>query len=171
MARPPIDVAAPASYALASARIILGLIFLWAFLDKLFGLRYSTPPERAWLEGGEPTRGYLSSSFGPLEDLFQSVAGNALVDAVFMAGLAAIGLSMLLGVATRLGGWSGAAMVLLMYLSHPTPWAEPNGTHPFLDEHILEAAVFALIAFTMAGSTWGFGRWWAQRTAKWPWLQ
>lgn len=166
-----VDVAKPAAYALAATRIVLGLIFLWAFLDKLFGLRHTTPPERAWLEGGSPTQGYLGSSFGPLGDAFQAMAGNGLVDFLFMFGLAAIGVSLTLGIATRLGGWAGCAMVLLMYASHPTPWMEPNGTHPFLDEHITEAAVLALIALTTAGHTWGLGRWWDARTAKWPSLQ
>ena len=110
----PVAVGRPASYALAALRIALGLIFLWAFLDKLFGLRYTTPPERAWIDGGEPTRGYLSSSFGPLGDLFKGMAGNAVVDTLFMLGLAGVGIALTLGIATRLGGWAGAAMVLLM---------------------------------------------------------
>lgn len=171
MARPPATVAPPASYALAAARLVLGLIFLWAFLDKLLGLGYTTPKERAWLEGGSPTEGYLGSSFGPLGDLFQGMAGNPVVDALFMAGLFGVGVSLTLGIAVRLGGWSGCAMVLLMYASHPTPWADPHGTHPFLDGHILEAAVLALMALTTCGHTLGLGRMWAQRTAKWPWLQ
>lgn len=171
MVRPLADVPRPAAYALAATRLTLGLIFLWAFLDKLLGLRHTTPPERAWLEGGEPTRGYLSSSFGPLEDLFHAMAGNALVDTLFMLGLLGVGLALTLGIAVRLGGWAGVAMVLLMYASHPVPWMEPNGTHPFLDEHILEAAALALVALTTSGHTWGLGRWWEARTRKWPWLQ
>ena len=167
----PVPVAKPAAYALAATRIVLGLIFLWAFLDKLFGLRFTTPPERAWLEGGSPTQGYLGSSFGPLEGLFQGMAGNALVDVLFMAGLFGVGVALTFGIATRLGGWAGMAMVLLMYASHPTAWAEPNGTHPFLDDHLLQAAVMALIALTMSGYTWGLGAWWNACTAKATWLR
>lgn len=161
----------PASYALASARIVLGLVFLWAFLDKTFGLRYTTPKDRAWLEGGHPTQGYLSSSFGPLGDVFQAMAGKPVVDVLFMLGLLGVGVALTLGVATRPGGWAGFAMVLLMYLSHPMPWADPNGTHPFLDDHILQAAVLALIALTAAGHTWGLGAWWDRVTAKATWLR
>lgn len=168
---PPVAVERPAAYALASLRIALGLVFLWAFLDKLLGLRYATPPERAWLEGGEPTRGYLGSSYGPLGDMFQAMAGNVLVDTLFMLGLAGVGIALTLGIATRLGGWAGMAMVLLMYASHPVPWAPENGTHPFLDEHITEAAAMALIALTNAGDTWGLGAWWRARTTKVPALQ
>ena len=31
----------------AALRIVLGFVFFWAFLDKLFGLGYATPSERA----------------------------------------------------------------------------------------------------------------------------
>ncbi|MEK6976492.1 MAG: hypothetical protein AABY18_09145 [Candidatus Thermoplasmatota archaeon] len=171
MAQPPVAVARPAAFALAAARIALGLIFLWAFLDKLLGLKYTTPPANAWTDGGEPTRGYLGSSYGPLENVFQDMAGNGLVDFLFMMGLLAVGVTLTLGIATRLGGWSGVAMVLLMYASHPTPWAEPNGTHPFLDSHIVEATMLALIALTTSGHTWGMGAWWNARTAKMTWLR
>ncbi|HUR24916.1 MAG TPA: hypothetical protein VM327_02750 [Candidatus Thermoplasmatota archaeon] len=46
-------------------------------------------------------------------------------------------------------------MVLLMYASHPVPWADPHGTHPFLDERITEATVMALIALTPMPATPG----------------
>jgi thiosulfate dehydrogenase [quinone] large subunit len=150
--------------AIAAARIILGLIFLWGFLDKLFGLTYTTAKENAWIDAGSPTRGYLSSSYGPLGDMFQSMAGNGLVDLLFMLGLAGVGLSLTLGIGVRIGGWSGFAMVLLMYLSHPIPWADPHTTHPFLDGHVLEAAIFVLVALTPSGDTWGLGRWWRRQS-------
>lgn len=160
-----------ASYAFAAARIILGLTFLWAFFDKLLGLTYSTPKASAWVSGGHPTKGYLGSSFGPLGDVFKAMAGNPVVDFLFMAGLAGVGLALTLGLATRLGGWSGVAMVLLMYASHPVPWASPHTPHPFLDDHILEAAVLALVALAYRVDTWGLGAWWRRVTANQAWLQ
>ena len=159
-----------AKYALAALRIFLGLIFLWAFLDKAFGLTYTTPASNAWLDGGSPTRGYLSFSYGPLADVFREMAGNGLVDFLFMAGLFGVGVTLTFGVAVRLGGWGGVAMVLLMYASHPIPWAEPNSTHPFLDTHIVEAAALALLALTPSGDTWGLGPWWRSKTPKMAWL-
>ncbi|MFC4062642.1 hypothetical protein ACFOWE_30465, partial [Planomonospora corallina] len=33
----------PAAYAFGVARIALGWVFLWAFLDKMFGLGFATP--------------------------------------------------------------------------------------------------------------------------------
>ena len=42
-------------------RVLLGFEFLWAFLDKTFGLGYATPSARAWINGGSPTKGFLGS--------------------------------------------------------------------------------------------------------------
>ena len=59
----------------AALRLVLGWTFLWAFLDKLFGLGYGTPSDRSWLTGGSPTRGFLeNSATGPFEDLYRSIA-------------------------------------------------------------------------------------------------
>lgn len=153
-------------YAWALARMALGWVFLWAFLDKLFGLGFSTAPARAWLAGGSPTRGFLSGSTGPLAGLYQGLAGNPVVDVVFMAGLLAIGLALLLGVGLRIAAVSGSAMLLLMWS------AAPPRTNPFMDDHIVYAIVLFGLAWARAGQTWGLGeRWarsrWAQR---WPWL-
>ncbi|MHB8633867.1 MAG: hypothetical protein ACYDBQ_07885 [Thermoplasmatota archaeon] len=153
--------------ALGGLRIVLGLIFLWAFLDKLFGLTYSTPGAASWLAGGHPTAGYLSSSFGPLGSLFRGVAGSVVVDVLFMAGLGGVGISLTFGMGSRLGGWSGMAMVLLMYASHPVPWMTPHASHPFLDEHIVEAAALALVALTRAGEPLGFGKSWSRWAPGW----
>ena len=52
---------------LAAIRISLGWIFLWAFVDKLFGLGFATPSARSWLNGGSPTKGFLANAAtGPL---------------------------------------------------------------------------------------------------------
>ena len=46
--------------ALAVLRIAMGFLFLWAFLDKTFGLHYATPSAKAWIHGGSPTKGFLN---------------------------------------------------------------------------------------------------------------
>ncbi|MFC5822105.1 hypothetical protein ACFPUY_44090, partial [Nonomuraea harbinensis] len=43
---------APVDYVWAIARISIGWVFLWAFLDKTFGWGFATPAERAWINGG-----------------------------------------------------------------------------------------------------------------------
>lgn len=58
-------------------RITTGLLFLWAFADKAFGLGYATRSQNAWFSGGSPTKGFLSKvSVGPLESTFHELAGS-----------------------------------------------------------------------------------------------
>src|SRR3954469_25688093 len=74
-----------AAKALAVLRISTGFVFLWAFFDKTFGLGYATPAERAWINGGSPTKGFLSSvDVGPLQSTFHSLAGTTFADWAFM---------------------------------------------------------------------------------------
>ena len=68
-----------ASKALAVLRISTGFIFLWAFLDKMFGWHYSTVGSSAWIHGGSPTKGFLSSvSAGPFQSSRSSTRSPAL---------------------------------------------------------------------------------------------
>lgn len=153
-------------------RIAIGLVFLWAFFDKLLGLGYSTPADRAWIRGGNPTQGYLGSSNGPFGEMFQAMAGNTVTNLLFMAGLLAVGIALTLGIAVRLGSFAGALMMLLMYLSHPI-WAATPATHPFLDDHIVYALVLIVMAYTHAGHTLGLGATWSQTplVKRWPWME
>ena len=120
-------------YVFALLRIALGLIFLWAFFDKLFGLNFATPSERAWIAGGSPTSGFLANAVhGPLKVFYNSLAGNPVVDWLFMLGLLFIGLSLVLGILTNIACYSGALLMLSMWSS-----LLPPDNHPFLDEHII----------------------------------
>ena len=66
-----------AAKALAVLRVSMGFVFLWAFLDKTFGLNYATPSAKAWINGGSPTKGFLASvQVGPLQSLFHAIAGT-----------------------------------------------------------------------------------------------
>ena len=64
---------------LAVFRVTLGFAFLWAFLDKTFGLGYATPSAKAWINGGSPTKGFLSGvAVGPFEATFHSLGRDPL---------------------------------------------------------------------------------------------
>lgn len=68
---------ATATKALAVLRVATGFVFLWAFLDKTFGLHYATPAAKAWMHGDHPTQGFLASvEAGPLQSVFHSIAGT-----------------------------------------------------------------------------------------------
>ena len=73
-------------YVAAALRLSLGWVFFWAFLDKTFGLGFATPPERAWIEGGSPTTGFLKGVEGTFADFFNGMAGQAWADWLFMIG-------------------------------------------------------------------------------------
>lgn len=147
----------------ALVRIGLGWIFLWAFLDKLFGLGLSTPAAKSWLAGGSPTLGYLKgATAGPLSGLYQSLAGAAWLDWLFMLGLLGLGIALILGIAMRLAGYAGALLMLLMWSSHLPP-----AQNPIVDDHIIYALTLLALAASRAGDTLGLGRWWAKRFKGW----
>ncbi len=152
----------------AGLRLVMGGIFFWAFIDKLFGLGFATVPEDAWLAGGSPTYGFLTyATKGPFAEIFQAMAGNLFVDWLFMIGLLGIGLALLLGVGTKIAGYSGALMMILMYLA-----ALPPEHHPFLDDHIAYAFVLLLLPQTRCGYAFSLHHWWSKLkfVKKHPWL-
>lgn len=141
-------------FVLVSLRLAMGWIFLWAFLDKMFGLGFSTKAADSWLNGGSPTTGFLSHAVhGPLAGFYNALAGNPVVDILFMAGLGLVGLCLMLGIGLRVAGFSGALMVLLMWTSLLLP--ENN---PLVDEHIVYALVLIGLAYSDAGMHFGLGK-------------
>jgi thiosulfate dehydrogenase [quinone] large subunit len=154
---------------LAVVRIATGFLFLWAFLDKAFGFGYATQSANAWINGGSPTRGFLGRvAVGPFESTFHSWAGAAWADWLFMIGLLAIGIALILGIGLRLAAVSGTLLMLLMWaaewpLAKFTSAGEPSmSTNPIVEYHIIYALVLITLALTYAGHTWGLGRLWAR---------
>jgi len=159
-------------YSLAILRLATGFIFLWAFLDKTFGLGFSTPTERAWINGGTPSQGFLMSDgvTGPLKGFFASIA-SPLTDVLFMAGMLGIGLAVVLGIGLRISAVVGTAIMVLMYLAEWPFTAYTASTNPLVDYHIIYALALIVIAATAAGNTWGLGTQWKKlpvvRTQSW----
>lgn len=145
-----------ARYVLALVRLALGWIFLWAFADKLFGLGFATERADAWINGGSPTFGYLNfATEGKYFHEFFAGLSGPVADWLFMAGLAGIGLALILGIAMRLAAASGVVMLVAM-------WAAglPLENNPFVDDHLVYAMVLVALAVYGAGRTWGLGRAW-----------
>jgi thiosulfate dehydrogenase [quinone] large subunit len=154
---------------LAFLRLSIGFVFVWAFLDKTFGWNYATPSARAWIHGGSPTKGFLSSvEVGPFESAFHSIAGDWWADWLFMLGLLGIGVAVMAGVALRLAAVAGVIMMALMWFAEFPPaqhlsTGDPSGSaNPLVDYHFIYAAVLVAVAATYAGDTWGLGRAWAR---------
>src|SRR3954468_2602532 len=159
--------------ALAALRIAFGLTFLWAFVDKLLALGFSTGAvvndqgvktgidffsKDAWIHGGNPTLGFLKfGATGPFKDFYNSIAGEPWVNVAFMFGLLAIGVALTFGIAMRLGTIAGFVMYLMMW--SVALWPAHN---PVLDDHILGALTMVVLGLTAAGHTWGAGTAWAK---------
>ncbi|WUJ12189.1 DoxX family membrane protein [Actinoplanes sp. NBC_00393] len=150
-----------AARSLAVLRIATGFVFLWAFLDKTFGLGFSTPTERAWINGGSPTKGFLSSlETGPFAGFFHDIAGAGWANWLFMLGLLGIGLALILGIGLRIAAVAGALMMAFMWVAE---WPLASGSsNPVVDYHVIYGIAGVVVALTYAGHTWGLGRWWAK---------
>ena len=155
---------------LAALRIAFGITFLWAFLDKTFALGFHTGYDQkgnldrfgdaAWINGASPAKGFLSFGIpenNPFKGMFHAMAGNPVVDWLFMLGLLGIGVALLAGVAMRLATAAGALLYAFMYAA-----SLPLENNPVVDDHLIGIIVMAVLAFGAAGTTWGFGRRWAR---------
>jgi thiosulfate dehydrogenase [quinone] large subunit len=160
--------ATAARYLLAGVRLALGWIFLWAFLDKAFGLGHGTTAAKSWLNGGSPTKGFLGSAAkGPFTSFYHSIAGTGVADVLFMAALLAIGSALILGIGMRLAAAAGALLTVMMWTA-----VLPPASNPFMDDHLVYAAVLIVLALLGSGNTLGLGRTWAATplVQRAPWL-
>ena len=155
------------SVVLGLLRLSFGWIFFWAFIDKLFGLQFAT--ETGWLDGASPTSGFLEfGTKGPLAEFYQGLAGNIVVDWLFMLGLAFEGLTLLLGIGVRLGSATGLVLMLLIYGA-----VFPPANNPFMDEHLVYGLLFFALTLSDAGQHLGLGKMWLRVpfVKKYPFLQ
>ncbi len=161
-------------------RLSIGFIFLWAFLDKCFGLGYATPSAKSWNFGtgtGNPTAGYLKFGVnpkGPFASFFHSLGDTAMkggpnswINWLFMLGLLGIGLGLVLGIVARITAVCGVLMLTSMYLAS-APWAQytdatgaNQSQNPIVDEHLVY--IFAILAMLYVGAqyAWGLGKVWS----------
>jgi thiosulfate dehydrogenase [quinone] large subunit len=154
-------------YTAALIRLSLGWVFLWAFLDKTFALGHETGVDAqtgatdyfgpaAWIHGGSPTAGFLGFGVkGPLADFYSGLAGNAVIDWIFMIGLLGIGLALVLGIGMRIAAGAGVLLLVMMWSA-----VLPPANNLFMDDHLVYAMVLVLLALIGAGKTWGLGTTW-----------
>ncbi|WP_329267844.1 hypothetical protein [Streptomyces sp. NBC_01451] len=157
------------AYVFAGLRVLTGFVFLWAFLDKTFGFGYATADGKGWIDGGSPTKGFLSGvAAGPMESTFHDWAGATWADWLFMLGLLGIGLALVSGIALRLAAVAGTAMMALMWIAewppakHLSDGSLSMSPNPFVDYHLIYAVVLIALAVAGAGATWGLGKAWAR---------
>ncbi|WP_062299229.1 hypothetical protein [Demequina maris] len=158
---------------LSVTRIALGFVFLWAFLDKLLGLGFSTCRtvaedgtftidalcDKAWVNGGHVTEGYLvygGNVNSPFHDFFVNLGADRWTDWPFMLGLLGVGAALMLGIGTKIAAWAGSLMLLFMYMTQMFP-----STNPILDDHIVYIlAIFGIVWVELTRQPIGLGKWW-----------
>jgi thiosulfate dehydrogenase (quinone) large subunit len=142
----------------ALARLALGWVFLWAFLDKSLGLGHETRGRQAWVNGGHPTRGFLKfAARGPFKDLYHQLGGAAWADWLFMLALAGVGIALMLGIGMRIAAVAGTVLLVMM-------WSVvlPPENNLFMDYRLIYALLLIGLALQDAGDTLGLGRWWGR---------
>ena len=107
-----------ARIALAVLRIVVGFIFLWTFLDKTFGLGFSTPRQMAWINGGQPAQGFIKgvAVHSPFGRAFELLA-NPVGDWLFMAGMLGVGVALTLGIGLKVSAFAASALMVPLYLA------------------------------------------------------
>jgi thiosulfate dehydrogenase [quinone] large subunit len=179
----------PAGRVAALLRISLGLVYLWAFVSQGFGVGYtnrpapppgsppaaafSTQPDGAWHFDVNPSKGFITSGFesspttgylrssarGPLAFVPQNLPAKA-NDALWIFAIGGLGIALTLGIFSKIAGWGGLALNLLMWFS-----SFPPERNPVLDgEHLVFGLVCLVAWYIGAADHWGLGRWWKART-------
>lgn len=149
--------------AIAGLRVVVGIIFLWAGLEKLLApesfsaagfLQFGTNGSLGWpFVTGEVAEGTV---FNPTHDLWASMATNdgamAVVDFLVPFGQLAIGISLILGLLTRFGAAMGTLMMLLFFVA---AWEFEFG---IVNQHLTYALVTAYLGYIGAGNYVGLDR-------------
>lgn len=133
--------------ALAALRLMLGWVMFYAGVVKIIN--------PAWSAAGYLQNAKIFSGF------FQWLASPSLLPAVNWLnewGLTLLGVSIILGVFVRLSSLLGAGLILLYYFPVlEFPYIKP---HSFIiDDHIIYAVAFLLLAAFRAGRYWGLENW------------
>jgi thiosulfate dehydrogenase (quinone) large subunit len=136
--------------------IALRTVIGWHFLYEAY-YKIVSP---AWSPSGGPltpwtSAGYLKGASGPLAKVFQrliAAGATAWIDRSVKLALLLIGLSLLLGLFTRVGSLGALFFLSLFYLLYvPTlgvPQPNAEGTYLIVNKTLIEAiAVIVLLAF------------------------
>jgi thiosulfate dehydrogenase [quinone] large subunit len=133
--------------ALVMLRFAIGWHFLYEGLVKVLNPSWTS-------------KAYLLDSGGPMKGIFDWMAHNqtvlSSVDFLNAWGLTLIGLSLLLGIFTRLGSFAGMFLLLFYYLSHPAfPGIEylfpSDGSYFIINKTLIEFfALYVVLAFPTA---------------------
>jgi len=136
--------------------VLLRTIIGWHFLYE--GYYKLVLP--AWSTTGQPlghwsAAGYLRAATGPFANVFHSLAASRIVpwiDMLVPVALVLVGLSLTLGLFTRLGCWGAMALLAMFYVSaipmSGAPATGQEGTYLLVSKNLIElVAVVVVLAF------------------------
>ncbi len=148
--------------AIALGRVVIGIIFLWAGLEKIVGeglttwsasgfLKFATNGTLGWpFVSGEVAEGTV---FNPTHDFWVNLAGNdglvTVINYMVMLGELGIGIALILGILTRLTAFLGTLMMLLFFVA---AWDFAFG---IVNQHLTYAVVTAGLGVIGAGNYYG----------------
>lgn len=168
----------------AILRIGIGLIYLWAFVAQGFGIGYTNQTvngdtaapapveyhwnftvdtDQGWITSGfthSPTEAYVdNNTHGPLAFIPQNLPVG-LDDFGWMFAIGGLGIALTFGIASRIAGWGGLLLNIMIWFS-----MFPPSNNPIFDaEHFTLAFVIFLLMWINASNYWGIGRWWRAKT-------
>jgi thiosulfate dehydrogenase [quinone] large subunit len=141
-------------------RIAVGIIFLWAGLEKLLGpepfdaagfLKFGTLGSLGWpFVSGTPVEGTV---YNPTHDFWVALAGYpglmSLINVLVVAGEIGIGIALIIGLFTRFAGAMGTLMMLLFFLA---TW---NFAYGIVNQQLSYALICATLTGIGAGKYYG----------------
>src|SRR5262245_58918435 len=146
-----------------AALVILRTLIGWHFLYEGY-YKLMLP---AWSADGKPlppwtSAGYLKSASGPLARVFQwmiDAGWISWIDNAVKISLLLIGLSLILGLLTRVGCWGALFFLTLFYLlAIPTvgaPQPGNEGTYLIVNKTLIEGAAVGVLLFFNTGAIAG----------------
>ena len=148
---------------IALLRIAVGVIFLWAGLEKIFAaepwsaagfLEFGTGGSLGWpFVTGEVAEGTV---FNPTHDFWAGLAANetamSAINVLVPFGQIGIGLGLILGLLTRFSAAMGTLMMLFFFLA---AWDFAFG---IVNQHLTYAVVTAFLGLIGAGNYLGLDR-------------
>ncbi len=142
---------------LAVLRIALGAGFLYAGIDKVVhfggGTAFDATSFLAKATGGTAPGAAEGAIVNPTNGFWVALAGNpglmTAVNFLVVFGEIAIGIALILGIATRFAGLAGALMMALFYVAS---W---DFAHGLVNEQFLYGILAAFVAYAKAGEAYG----------------
>lgn len=143
----------------AIGRIVVGVIFLWAGLAKIFGssepwdasgfLQFATGGTLGWPFVASGAEG----PFNPTQSIWTGLAGNetamSIINILVPYGQIGIGIGLILGLLTRFSAAMGTLMMLFFFLA---AWEFEHG---IVNQHLTYAVVTFGLGVIGAGNYYG----------------